>query len=203
MPRRKIRNLERKELYKRFGKRLKELRQSLDMPDDELSNGKVSQERFAELMNVSYDSVRNWEQGFSMPDHENMVKLCEFFHCSMDYLYGRTDYDAFSVQLSEKALLCLMNRYTFDPYKTVLSDLIEDESLISILTHSATTKYGMISEMLSCVDFLGNERTKIVTPVDMRNADDYRIAEMIIGFIRRENRKFNPDDWLNITSETP
>ena len=38
--------------------------------------------------NVTLDTVQNWEQGKSSPSMETLLKLCDFFDCSADYLLG-------------------------------------------------------------------------------------------------------------------
>ena len=48
------------------------------------ANG-LSQEQLAEKLNVSRQAVSKWETG-AMPDMDNMIKLCRFFDCSLDYL---------------------------------------------------------------------------------------------------------------------
>ena len=41
--------------------------------------------------NVTLDTVQNWEQGKSSPSMETLLKLCDFFGCSADYLLGRIE----------------------------------------------------------------------------------------------------------------
>ena len=57
------------------------------------ANG-LSQEQLAEKLNVSRQAVSKWETG-AMPDMDNIIKLCRFFDCSLDYLMrdeiGRDD----------------------------------------------------------------------------------------------------------------
>lgn len=48
------------------------------------SNG-LSQEKLAEKLNVSKQAVSKWETGV-MPDIENVVKIANYFDCSLDYL---------------------------------------------------------------------------------------------------------------------
>ncbi|MGY0372667.1 helix-turn-helix domain-containing protein [Clostridium sp. JNZ J1-5] len=46
----------------------------------------LSQEKVAELVGVSRQAVSKWETGLSKPDTENLMKLAEIFHVSMDEL---------------------------------------------------------------------------------------------------------------------
>lgn len=52
-----------------------------------------TQQEFANTFsNVTVETVRNWEQGRNVPEIDTIEKICEFFRCDMDYLFGRIDY---------------------------------------------------------------------------------------------------------------
>ena len=38
---------------------------------------------------LSEQTYRNWEEGATIPDACTLLKLCEFLHCDLDYLFGR------------------------------------------------------------------------------------------------------------------
>ena len=59
-----------------ISKRLKELR---------AANG-FSQERLAELLNVSRQTVSSWENERSYPDVHNLIMLCDIYSVSLDDL---------------------------------------------------------------------------------------------------------------------
>lgn len=44
-----------------------------------------------EKMHVILKTVQNWEQGVSKPNLDTLLKLCDFYHCDLDYLVGRID----------------------------------------------------------------------------------------------------------------
>lgn len=46
----------------------------------------LTQEQFAELLNVSRQSVSKWELGSSYPDTEKLIRMSKLFSCSLDYL---------------------------------------------------------------------------------------------------------------------
>lgn len=48
----------------------------------------LSQEKVAELVGVSRQSVSKWEIGLSKPDTENLIRLAEIYHVSLDELIG-------------------------------------------------------------------------------------------------------------------
>ena len=49
-------------------------------------NAKMSQEKLAEEVGVSRQSVSKWENGESYPEMDNMLKLCTIFHCKLNDL---------------------------------------------------------------------------------------------------------------------
>lgn len=48
--------------------------------------GGMTQEKLAEKMNVSRQTVSNWESGEGYPEMEKLIELCDFFSCKMDEL---------------------------------------------------------------------------------------------------------------------
>lgn len=46
----------------------------------------LTQEQFAEMLNVSRQSVSKWELGTSFPDTEKLIRISKLFSCSLDYL---------------------------------------------------------------------------------------------------------------------
>lgn len=47
---------------------------------------KMSQEKLAEKVNVSRQSISKWERGESYPTMNNIMTLCEIFHCNINEL---------------------------------------------------------------------------------------------------------------------
>lgn len=60
----------------KFGENLQNLRKSK----------KMSQEKLAEKVNVSRQSVSKWERGESYPSMNNIMTLCDIFHCKLNDL---------------------------------------------------------------------------------------------------------------------
>ena len=63
-----------------FSLRLKELRESHNL----------SQQSFANIINVSQSTVGMWESGKRTPDSEMLAKIADYFDVSVDYLIGRS-----------------------------------------------------------------------------------------------------------------
>lgn len=59
-------------------------------------NAKMSQEKLAEKLDVSRQSVSKWENGESYPEMEKIMKLCNIFHCKINDLVheNMTDIDS-------------------------------------------------------------------------------------------------------------
>ncbi len=71
-----------------FAIRLKELRQSHNLSQKELS----------EILKVSTGTVGNWEVGLREPDFQMLVKIADMFNVSCDYLLDRFSTDENSGQ---------------------------------------------------------------------------------------------------------
>ena len=65
----------------KLGERLKELREEKGLLGKDL----------AKAFNVESATITNWEKGNRCPKDDTLIKLADFFDCSLDYLLGRTD----------------------------------------------------------------------------------------------------------------
>ena len=50
----------------------------------------LSQEELAERLEVSRQSVSQWETGAALPELDNLIRMCNIFDVSLDQLAGRT-----------------------------------------------------------------------------------------------------------------
>ena len=58
----------------------------------ELRNKKgISQLRLATELNTTQNTISRYETGEREPGIEELIKIADFFHVSVDYLIGRTD----------------------------------------------------------------------------------------------------------------
>ena len=55
------------------------------------NNAKLTQERFAEIFEVSQQAVQKWESGSAVPDIEKIVKIAKYFDVSLDSLVMGND----------------------------------------------------------------------------------------------------------------
>jgi len=47
-------------------------------------HGGMTQEKLAEHMNVSRQTISKWESDESYPEISKLIELCEFFSCKLD-----------------------------------------------------------------------------------------------------------------------
>ena len=96
-------------------RRFKELRKS------EHGGSRQTQEQFAEAFGVSLDTVRNWEQGRTMPPADKLCELSDYYGCSIDYILGRIECETIDRQriqdlthLSNKAIKAIVELPFYD-----------------------------------------------------------------------------------------
>ena len=49
----------------------------------------IKQQDLAKALNVTKQSVSNWENNKRLPDINTLIQLADFYNCSLDYLVGR------------------------------------------------------------------------------------------------------------------
>lgn len=64
-----------------FKERLKELR----------TQRKLSQQELADKINLTKQTISQYERGVREPDYENLSALCDVFNVSTDYMLGKDD----------------------------------------------------------------------------------------------------------------
>ena len=59
---------------------------------------------FQDAFDVYFEvkTIRNWEQGICVPNVYTIIKLCDFFHCDLDYLFCRIDTTTHAIEVIEK-----------------------------------------------------------------------------------------------------
>lgn len=111
---------------------------------------KQSQEQFAAALDVSRDTVSNWECGNTPPLLTHILKICDLYSVDVDYILGRIDCSTHDIQfvrnktgLSEDAIQKLY--------------AIKDRASIGILSDVIT--HRLFVNLLRAVDTLGNANT--------------------------------------------
>ena len=67
---------------KTFGELLKELR---------IEKG-ITQKRLAQELSITVPTLSHWECNYQEPSFKDLMRLCDYFEVSADYLLGRKDY---------------------------------------------------------------------------------------------------------------
>lgn len=52
----------------------------------------LGQEELAEILNVSRQTITNWENETARPSYEKLIEIADFFNVPIDYLIGRDAY---------------------------------------------------------------------------------------------------------------
>lgn len=53
---------------------------------------KLSQQDLAKILETTQDTISLWELNKRQPNAEMLIRIADYFECSIDYLVGRTDY---------------------------------------------------------------------------------------------------------------
>lgn len=84
-----------------FGKRLKKIRKQHN----------ITQERFAEMLNVSTDSITKYETGKVNIGHDYIIKICKMFNISADYFYFEKDkHLKVDNEINDEDLRCIFSK---------------------------------------------------------------------------------------------
>ena len=94
----------------------------------------LTQAEFAEKYHYELATVRNWEQGRTVPEAATLEYLCEIFNCDLSYLFYQIDNTTHDLQficdqigLSENAVNALKT-LSKDTHKDVLDGLLQNPS---------------------------------------------------------------------------
>ena len=68
----------------------------------------ISQEKLAELLDISRQAVTKWESGKGNPDTENLIRLSEIFGVSLDELCGKEAEKPKKINYAPGHILCLL-----------------------------------------------------------------------------------------------
>lgn len=76
------------------GEKIRDLRKKANM----------SQDAFAEALDVSRQAVSKWENNETKPDAAKLILISELFHVSIDYLFQSSYYDSIHIYRSQPHL---------------------------------------------------------------------------------------------------
>ncbi len=101
-----------------------------------LEENGLNRKQFAERSGIPYTTVIGWTTLNRLPDYTALVKIADFFDCSLDYITEReggysTDHSAAELSDAEKSLL--------KDYKKLN---VADKELVENLVSSLSKKHG-------------------------------------------------------------
>ena len=104
----------------------------VDIFNDLLAENYLNKKKFSEQSGIPYPTVVGWTKLNRLPDYTALIKIADFFHCSVDYLMGRQEDYSQSEQtdntLSGERLLILNYRKLSPENKELISRLIKNLS---------------------------------------------------------------------------
>lgn len=92
----------------------------------------LSQQKLAEILHVSQQSVYKYENNITSPDIETLIRMADFFNTSIDYLVEHTDIShkiepVEEVMLNEEEASFIRNyRKLSAKQKQLLNDIAEE-----------------------------------------------------------------------------
>lgn len=116
----------------KFPNRLKELREKRELLGKDL----------AKIMSVEPATITNWEKGNRFPKDDVLIKIADYFDCSLDYLLGRADDH-------------LENIYTENSHDQTIEIKIDEES-----TYYLTSKE--VKNIIQRLDAVGLNVKKLI-----------------------------------------
>lgn len=85
-----------------------------------------SQQDLADIMNVTKQTISQYERGVRKPDQDTLLELCDIFNVSTDYLLGKTDVTLRFVSPEE-----YQNSYYLDPDTAQIAQkILEDDKIL-------------------------------------------------------------------------
>ena len=136
---------------------------------------KMSQEQFAEVLNVTRQTVSNWENGNNYPDIETLIKISDKFNVSLDILLK-----------GDKEMIKDINKKTKN--NKILKRVIIVLSVVIVILLVGTIVYKEYSYRLQ-INFAENNSESAIT--DKCNLDGKRLKIMAIAHdICNNDKKF-------------
>lgn len=98
------------------------------------SQRKLSQQKLADILHISQQSVYKYENGLTTPDFQTLMRMADFFDTSVDYLIGYTEIPHKIEPVTEHKLNpdeeCLVRKYRSLPVSCrKVVQLVMDEYL--------------------------------------------------------------------------
>ncbi len=177
-----------------LGKKIKWLRQNKHLPGFYgFENDKTgfTQQEFADLLNVSVDTVKNWEQGYNYPSLDWVVELCSIFGCDFDFLLGDQETPNKYAGLSIGASKALFDAYeSNDPVCKIVSELLEQGEILRQILRLISVDYEHLPVISEIVTLPGTlSISSLLTKKDVKNGDVMRLFLLLWSYVNSEREK--------------
>jgi transcriptional regulator with XRE-family HTH domain len=95
---------------------------------------KLSQEELAKLVNTTKSTISNYENEYSTPSNDTLIKLSSILETTTDYLLGRTDQYSPTMQEENASAETEIDKYINYPHKRLKykGRELTDEELIKV-----------------------------------------------------------------------
>ena len=151
---------------------------------------RISQTELAEKIaditgaETKYTTVAGWEKGKPIKKVEQLTALCTIFQCDMAYLLCESDckrvmqskaMDITGLSAAAISKLITARRSEMNTGK-IVSAIIENDVLMSLLSHYVTSDYGNVSELVRINDAINGKSHDIIVRPDMiRRSEETQI----------------------------
>lgn len=131
---------------------------------------KLTQGELAEKLGVSRLMINQYENGKSKPSRHTLVKMAEFFNCSLDYLWGDN----------------------YETERNILDDIdksiVNDERLLAkkALRKGITTKQANRFEFFKAITELGDESKELFRSLSSMSKEEIDFFKIVIQLNEEE-----------------
>lgn len=115
---------------------------------------KISQEKLAEKIGVSRQSVSKWENGTAYPEMNRIFELCKIFHCKLNDLVNDNILDFDSLDKEVKMSVVKFNKEKQNKLKIVSKTISIFSKMLQVITIIISAV--MIMSMLSIPSVINN-----------------------------------------------
>lgn len=154
---------------------------------------------FQDAFDVDFEvkTIRNWEQGICVPNVYTIIKLCDFFHCDLDYLFCRIDTTTHAIEVIEKetglsvpAIKRIIEWNNGNPkskaWISYLSKIFENKNIFNVM--NSISDYFMYS-MLEVKSLYNSHGQNAIDAIDMQTASLWKIQHDFINIIEEMGYK--------------
>lgn len=164
----------------------------------------LTQTDLATAIDVSLDTVKNWEQGYNYPTIDKLQDLADFFNCDYDFLFGKqakpikqiSDISHCTGISYNSVQQLIYDHQNNSPIVSIISDLIANKALLEQLAICCVSDYGSISTFADFINdpFTKKKRSFLVDPESLRKIDLLNLFTALTDFIDQHPSRQEADE---------